>query len=703
MLSPVFGGWQLATATVPAIIPPPVCIALVFRSALGCSLRGKVTVIPTYDPVWVRWRTWLLKLPRFHKRVILIGCDLTILSFALWFPISLRYNTLYVPDLITGLLLAGAPIITVAIFAFSGLYRLVTRYLGYRGHTRIIGCIWLSVLLWSMLVFMFGQFGIPRSAVLGYGVLATLLITASREAVAMFLEGAGIRLSELPGNVERKPVIIFGAGRIGVQLLAALRRGYERDAVAFIDTDPSLWRQYVSGVKVYNPDRFGQLIERYKVREVLIALPEGRQRERRRILKELQTHPVEVKVLPAVDDVTSGRIRVSDLRSLEVHDLLGREKVPPDVELLARKTRNKSILVTGAGGSVGSELVRQLLKQSPQRIVLLDLSEAALYEIEHEVLDIVASAQGASERPEIVAVLGTVLDSAQLRETISLYDIEVIYHAAAYKHVPIVEQNPVCGLWNNTFGVAVLADAAKAEGVELVVLISTDKAVRPTNVMGASKRLAEMILQAAAATGGSTIFTMVRFGNVLDSSGSVVKKFRRQIKAGGPVTVTHPEIIRYFMSIPEAAELVIQAGAMAKGGDVFVLDMGEPVRIVDLARLMIRLTGLDVKSAENPDGDIGITYSGLRPGEKLYEELLIGANTTVTEHPRILRSDEPYLPAEQLDRELDLLKAAMKMRDIDTLQAVLMRTVEGYQAGPRPIAQSEEAVATWAPASRTLH
>ena len=440
------------------------------------------------------------------------------------------------------------------------------------------------------------------------------------------------------------------------------------------------------------------------MREVLIALPEGRQRERRRLLKELQTHPVEVKILPAVDDVTSGRIRVSDLRSLEVHDLLGREKVPPDVELIARKTHNKSILVTGAGGSVGSELVRQLLKEHPRRIVLFDLSEAALYEIEREVLEIVNAPDATVPQPEIVAVLGSVLDAVLLRETIARYGIEVIYHAAAYKHVPIVEQNPICGLWNNTFGVAVLADAAKAEGVELVVLISTDKAVRPTNVMGASKRLAEMILQAAAAGGGATNFTMVRFGNVLDSSGSVVQKFRRQIKAGGPVTVTHPEIIRYFMSIPEAAELVIQAGAMAKGGDVFVLDMGEPVRIDDLARLMIRLTGLDVKGPENPDGDIAITYTGLRPGEKLYEELLIGANTTATEHPRIMRSDEPYLPAEQLERELELLKAAMTMRDVETLQAVLMRTVEGYQVGPRPVAQGEDvALKTWAPTSRTLH
>jgi FlaA1/EpsC-like NDP-sugar epimerase len=420
-------------------------------------------------------------------------------------------------------------------------------------------------------------------------------------------------------------------------------------------------------------------------------------------LKELQGHPVEVKILPAVDDITSGRVSVTDLRPLEVNDLLGREKVPPNAELLARKSHGKSILVTGAGGSVGSELVRQLLQQSPRRIVLFDLSEAALYEIENEVFDIAASF-GGLPRPEIVAVLGSVLDAVQLRETISRHEIEVIYHAAAYKHVPIVEQNPICGLWNNTFGVSVLAGCAKAEGVELVVLISTDKAVRPANVMGASKRLAEMILQAAAAGGGPTIFTMVRFGNVLGSSGSVVKRFRKQIRAGGPVTVTHPEIIRYFMSISEAADLVIQAGAMAQGGDVFVLDMGEPVRIDDLARLMVRLVGLDVRSSDNPDGDIAITYTGLRPGEKLYEELLIGENTTATEHPRILRSDEPYLPAEVLERELDLLKAAMKMRDVETMQAVLMRTVEGYQSRPHPAPPGEDAaLAAWTPSSRTLH
>ncbi len=656
------------------------------------------------DPVWAHWRTWLLHLPRLNKRFILIGIDLLLLSFALWFSISLRYNTPYVPsDIASWMLLASAPVITVTTFAMLGLYQLVTRYIGYRGHTRIIGCIWLSVLIWSLFVFMTGQLGVPRSVVLGYGVIATLLITGSREVAAMFLESAGIRLSMLPGSTERRPVIIFGAGDLGVQLLAALRRAPDREAVAFIDTEPSLWRQYVAGIRVYHPDRLGPLIERHQVREILVALPEGRRRECRRILRELESYPIEVKILPAVEDIASGRVRVTDLRPLDVNDLLGREKVPANNDLLARKSSDRSILVTGAGGSVGSELVRQLIKQGPRRLVLFDVSEPALYEIEQEALAAVAALAGNTTKPQIIAVLGSVLDSGQVSDALERHEVEVIYHAAAYKHVPMVERNPICGLWNNTFGAAVVAECARAAGVELMVLISTDKAVRPTNVMGASKRLSELVLQAAASNGGETTFTMVRFGNVLDSSGSVVRRFRQQIASGGPVTVTHPEIIRYFMSIPEAAELVIQAGAMAKGGDVFVLDMGEPVRIDDLARLMVRLTGLDVKSPENPDGDIAITYTGLRPGEKLYEELLIGANTTATEHSRIWRSDEPFLPPAELERELNVLKAAIQMRDIETMHAVLVRTVEGYQPDGTAARSEGAPRVAWSPSSRTLH
>ena len=357
---------------------------------------------------------------------------------------------------------------------------------------------------------------------------------------------------------------------------------------------------------------------------------------------------------------------------------------------------------TGAGGSVGSELVRQVLRQAPARLVLLDVSEPALFEIEMEARESLAAMPG-SQHPEIVAVLGSILDVQVVTETITRYRIETIYHAAAYKHVPMVEHNAGVGLTNNVFGTEIIAEAAVAGGVERVVLISTDKAVRPTNVMGASKRLAELVLQARASHAPSTVFTMVRFGNVLDSSGSVVGRFRHQIKAGGPVTVTHPEVIRYFMSIPEAAELVIQAGAMAKGGDVFVLDMGEPVKITDLARLMVRLSGLDVRDEANPRGDIEITFTGLRPGEKLYEELLIGGATTGTEHPRILRSDEPFLTPGELKRELDLLRAAIAIRDVDTIQAVLMRTVEGYQPDRDARAAENAPAASWVTPSRTLH
>lgn len=653
---------------------------------------------------WVQLRTWLLELSRRKKRVILATFDFVLLSFALWISISLRYNTIYVPpSWTTFLLLVAAPLITVATFAIFRLYKFVTRYLGYRGHSRIIGCIWLSVLIWSLVVFMSGQYGVPRTVVLGYGVLATLFIMANREIAALLLQSAGIRISRLPTETERQPVIIYGAGQLGVQLLGSLRRAGDYEPVAFVDADRSLWRQYVAGLKVHSPQSIAKLIERYGVRDVLLALPEGQRSERRRILKELELQPVTVKILPAMGDIASGRVSVSDLRPLQVDDLLGREKVPPNAELLARTTRGKSILVTGAGGSIGSELVRRLLRQEPRRIILFEISEVALYEIEREAIEIVQSLPEDLARPEIDAVLGTVLDSEQVRETIARHSIEIIYHAAAYKHVPIVEHNPIFGLHNNTFGAAVMAECAKAEGVERMVLISTDKAVRPTNIMGASKRLAELVLQAASTDGNGTVFTMVRFGNVLDSSGSVVKTFRRQIRAGGPVTVTHPQIIRYFMSIPEAAELVIQAGAMANGGEVFVLDMGEPVRIDDLARLMVRLMGLEVKSEENPDGDIAISYTGLRPGEKLYEELLVGANTSGTEHARIQRSDEPFLSPAELDKELEVLEAAMKTRDIETIQTVLRRSVEGYRATVHATEGEDPTPAAWTPPSRTLH
>lgn len=656
-------------------------------------------------------RKSLLELPRYYKRAILVMTDFVLLSMVVWSAMSLRYQVLYWPQTTPELILfVAAPIITVGTFAWFGLYRLVTRFIGYRGTLRIFACVALSVLIWALVVFMVGQHGIPRTVIITYGFIGAIMVTATRQLAGLLLKSVGIQIPRLPLDIERKSVLIFGAGQMGSELLESLRRVSDCEPVGFIDNEPSMWGQYVGGVKVYRPEKIGHVIERADVREILLAVPETHRRERRQIMAELESYPVQVKVMPSMEEIASGKVGITDVRPLEVEDLLGRDPVPPHMDLLSRSIRGKSILVSGAGGSVGSELVRQILKQHPERLVLLDISEVSLYEIEMEIRESIERSFPDGGGPELFGVLGSVLDDLVVRDTIKRYGIETIYHAAAYKHVPIVENNASVGLLNNTFGCAVLAEAARELGVERFVLISTDKAVRPTNIMGASKRLAELLLQAHADEKDvGTVFTMVRFGNVLDSSGSVVRRFRRQIKEGGPVTVTHPEIIRYFMSIPEAAELVIQAGAMATGGDVFVLDMGDPIKIDDLARLMIRLAGMELRSEETPNGDIEIVYTGLRPGEKLYEELLLGANTTGTEHPRILRSGEPFLAADELWRELETLSEAMKRRDLDAIHAVLKSTVEGYCCGGPEVVESDESpeaakdAKVFAPVSRTLH
>lgn len=652
-----------------------------------------------------RLREWLLSRSRLAKRVVLVSLDFIVLSGVLWAALCARRSVLYVPESRVELaLLAAGPVITIATFGWFGVYKLVTRYMGSRGTTKILVCVALSMLVWALVVFMSGQNNVPRSVILTYGLVGALAIWVSRQMAGLFLKKVGIEVPRYYAT--RSPVLIYGAGPAGQQLRNALS-GTDREVLGFIDPSENMWGQYIGATKVYRPDRIDRFIERDGVKEVLLALPAGQRQLRRQILKSLEGKPVAVKLMPAIEDIAAGRVAVTDLRPVDVVDLLGRDPVPPISALLTRNISDKSILVTGAGGSVGSELVRQILKCAPRRLVLFELSEVALYAITAEVDAAIASYAAGVARPEVVGVLGSVLDAALVEQVLEVNDIDTIYHAAAYKHVPIVEENPIVGLVNNTFGAAVMAKAARAHGVERMVLISTDKAVRPTNVMGASKRLAEMVLQAAAAEGGSTVFTMVRFGNVLDSSGSVVGRFRNQIKAGGPVTVTHPEVNRYFMSIPEAAELVIQAGAMGKGGEVFLLDMGEPVRILDLARLMIHLSGLEVRDAQNPDGDIQIVFTGLRPGEKLYEELLIasGSGSTQTEHPRIMRSDEPSLSPEELGRELEALRAAMAIRDVGAVQAVLLRTVDGYRPDKRLGMPGVEAAArgTWGGTSRTIH
>jgi FlaA1/EpsC-like NDP-sugar epimerase len=570
---------------------------------------------------------------------------------------------------------------------------MVTRFIGAHGFTLAAGAVGLSALYWSLLLYLSGIHSIPRSVIILYPVLATGLIWFSRQAATLLLRRGGV---DIPARIagHETTVLIYGAGTTGVQLLEALQATGGYRPVGFVDPRRTLARQYVAGLRVSAPERLSNLIAEHQVDEVLLAMPRAQRRERRAALQQLEQLKVRVRTLPAIEDLAAGRVAVSDLRPVDAEDLLGRDPVRPDAAVLARNITGKSVMVTGAGGSIGSELVRQVIGLKPKRLVLLESGESQLYQIDLQAETLCQAAFGdGNERPRIVSVLGSVLDASMVRRVLAENAVETIYHAAAFKHVPLVEHNPVVGLRNNTFGTATLADAAAASGVERFVLVSTDKAVRPTSIMGASKRLAEMILQARAAEGRCrTVFTMVRFGNVLDSSGSVVQRFRQQVEAGGPVTVTHPGMIRYFMSIPEAAALVIQAGAMASGGDVFVLDMGEPVKIDDLARCMIRLMGREVRDEDNPDGDIPIHYVGPRDGEKLCEELLIGENVIPTEHPRIMRSREPFVPKTKLELMLAELAAAMEQDSVAAIKATLARVVENYYPTPRDRDSSAEPV-----------
>ena len=654
----------------------------------------------------MRFAVWLIERPRWFKRTVLIINDLALLTIALWLAYTLRLSRLYVPpSLDKWMLFVSAPIIGVIVFYMRGLYKLVTRFIGPEGTTRIYLAVIIASVIWALVVLMAGVKDHPRSVIVIYALIAVLLIRLSRQWAGATL----LRLAPEHKGVsfdERKRVIIYGAGTIGIQLLRALNETGTYKTVAFIDSNPSLAGQMVHGVKVLRPEKIGKTIADENVKEVLLATPSALRGERRLAIRLLEAYPVVVKTLPALEEIASGHVEISDLRPIDVEDLLGRDPVTPDLELLAGNVHGKVVMITGAGGSIGSELTRQLLRLGPKTLVLFELSEVALYEISMEIEELNERLHkdeaGADETTRVVQVLGTVLDRKLVARTIEELGVEVIYHAAAYKHVPIVEANPFAGLRNNTFGTLVVAEAAKELGVERFVLVSSDKAVRPTNIMGASKRLAELILQAfAQEPHSSTIFTMVRFGNVLNSSGSVVRRFRNQIKAGGPVTVTHPEVIRYFMSIPEAAQLVIQAGTMAIGGEVFVLEMGTPVKIDDLARTMIRLSGLEVRDEAHPEGDIAIEYIGLRRGEKLYEELLIGENTTGTSHPRIFKNSEPILPFEELAAALERLEEAIQKLDTAELQETLRATVEGYV--PASTAHPVSAKDEWQPASRTLH
>lgn len=614
----------------------------------------------------------ILAWPRAIKRLVVVAMDVVLSLLATWLAFSLRLDNPNWPDEMQLRVYVLAPLLAIPVFVRLGLYRAIFRYTGQAAllttakAVAIYGLLLLGVLLWARWI------NVPRSLGVLQPLIFLLLVGGSRALARFWLAGWG-RTQEGQGRF-----LIYGAGLAGAQTAAALGMSGQYALVGFVDDDPAKVGRSINGAPVYASRDVPELVSQEGVTDILLALPSVTRERRNRIIESLRHLPLHIRTLPGMADLTSGRVTVQDFRELDIEDLLGRDPVPPSAELLARDLARMVVLVTGAGGSIGSELCRQILRQQPSRLLLLDHSEFALYSIHQELLLVCAELGGATE---LVPLLGSVNQETRLLEICRVHRPHTVYHAAAYKHVPLVESNPAEGIRNNVFGTLNMARAAQAAGVARFVLVSTDKAVRPTNVMGASKRMAELVLQALAAEAGPTCFSMVRFGNVLGSSGSVVPLFRRQLAAGGPLTVTHAEVTRYFMTIPEAAQLVLQAGAMAGGGEVFVLDMGEPVRILDMARRMVELSGLTVRDTGNPHGDIEIAVTGLRPGEKLYEELLIGDNPTPTSHPRIMKAHEDLLPWSELAGQLDRLRQAAEADDEAGIRAVLQVCVHGFQAG----------------------
>jgi FlaA1/EpsC-like NDP-sugar epimerase len=574
----------------------------------------------------------------------------------------------------------GLALLALPALAKAGLYRTVVRYLDLRVLAAASASLAAVVLVLFGLAIFFGLHLLPYSSLLIFWFVAVSYVLASR-----FVARSVLRRSLKDATRPQIGTAIYGAGNAGAQLAQAMQFSTEYKAVCFIDDRRELQRKTVAGLRVYSPADLDEAAVRHEVAQIVLAIPSASMAQKRRLIERVEGSGLPVKILPNLVELVDGRAEVADIREIDVADLLGRDAVPPDPALFARNIAGKVVLVTGAGGSIGSELCRQILSQHPRRLVLLDHSEFALYTIDHEVLH-------AAHGTEIVTCLGSVLDEALLRSLMQRNEVQTVYHAAAYKHVPIVEANVQQGLRNNVFGTLNVARAAMDAGVETCILISTDKAVRPTNVMGASKRVAELVLQAAALRSARTVFSMVRFGNVLGSSGSVVPLFRRQIQSGGPITITHPDIVRYFMLIPEAAQLVIQAGAMARGGEVFVLDMGEPVRIADLARSMIRLSGLTEKTAELPAGQIEIKAVGLRPGEKLFEELLIGDNVTPSGHPRILSARERHIDPALLDKMLASLRQACESNDTESMLRQVRNLVPEFRPADEVNAEASAAL-----------
>ena len=640
-----------------------------------------------------------LALPRAAKRGVVLALDASLCILSVWLAFYLRSGT-FTP-------LSGPAIwptvasvaLALPVFITSGLYRAIFRYSGLPAMVAVGRAMLLYGLAFAAIFTFWGVDGVPRTVGLIQPILLLLLVGASRAAARVWLGGLyhqQLRKASLP------QALIYGAGSAGRQLASAMANSPEIRVVGFLDDDDRLHGHVLNGLPIHNPADLAEVLNGTSITDVLLALPSVSRQRRNEILNRLKPHKVALRTLPGLSDIATGKVSLSDVRELDIDDLLGREPVKPNGLLLNLNTHHKTVLVTGAGGSIGSELCRQILKTNPKQLLLVEMSEFALYQIHQELQASLAGewvnanepvegdaskvfdAQEASDpNIEIVPLLASVCDEVRMQEIMDTWKPYTVYHAAAYKHVPLVEHNPAEGLRNNVWGTWVCAEAAARNGVRNFVLISTDKAVRPTNVMGTSKRLAEMVLQAQALAmseaSDNTCFSMVRFGNVLGSSGSVVPLFRKQIKDGGPITLTDERITRYFMTIPEAAQLVIQAGAMASGGDVFVLDMGDPVKIIDLANRMVELSGLTVRDDANPNGDIEIQVTGLRPGEKLYEELLIGDNPLPTSHSRIMKAHEDFLAWSELQAKLTGLTQALGVNDVPLIHTLLKDLVPGYQ------------------------
>ncbi|QEY59390.1 polysaccharide biosynthesis protein [Pseudomonas sp. C27(2019)] len=640
----------------------------------------------------------LLGLPRRYKRLLQVLTDIILVWFSLWMAFVVRLGVDYPVDVLgeQRWLFIIAPLIAIPLFIRFGMYRAVMRYIGKEVLVAITKAVTISALVFALAIYWFQDSTavIPRSLVINYWWVSVVTIGGLRLLMRQYFLGDW--LEAVPSMPFKKQtdhlprVAIYGAGSAGNQLVTALRMGKAMRPVAFIDDDDAIATRTIAGLQVYKPKHIQQMIERTGATQVLLAMPSATRARRREVLTALEPFALHVRSIPGFMDLASGRVKVQDLQEVDIADLLGRDAVAPQLELFERCIKEKVVMVTGAGGSIGSELCRQILASGATTLLLFEHSEFNLYSIQKE-LDVRVRKEAL--RVRVLPILGSIANLQRLREVMTTWKVNTVYHAAAYKHVPMVEHNTAEGILNNVIGTLNTAQAAIAAQVEHFVLISTDKAVRPTNIMGSTKRLAEMVLQALSkelavpmfmdtadehSYVNSTRFTMVRFGNVLGSSGSVIPLFREQIKHGGPVTVTHPKMTRYFMTIPEASQLVIQAGAMGQGGDVFVLDMGEPVKIVELAEKMINLTGLTVRSESNPSGEIAVEFSGLRPGEKLYEELLIGDNVSPTEHAMIMRADEDFLPWSELSVVLQELLSAVDSGDCVLIRQILRQTVDGY-------------------------